>query len=245
VLRPNGVKLEKEVGLQNLAFFAASYTIEDRNVCGGRYTALDGGLLVSEKDQILTDYLAQQDPKDPGSCFTKAGLTPRRLAGSRDKKNSGRIVWGQNCDGWRHFDCIGLVVFALQDALQKPLQGRDIVQLAGPKSPYRLLKISGVEDLLDGDLVSQIDAKTGKYHHIGVLYKEGAIAYVAQAAETSKGVTIGTVYDPDSWTGGCWRWPDSLLKPDTEVNDDIPDNGCKPTVSIDRQLSGIWRILPL
>jgi hypothetical protein len=230
VLRRNGVILEKDVGLSNLAFFAASYTIEDRNVCGGRYEAL-GGQLVSDNDQILRNYLAQQDPKDPGSCFTKAGLTPRRLAGKRDTKNTGRIVWGQNCDGWRHFDCIGLVVFALQDALKKPLQEREIVQLAGPKSPYGLARISGVQDLLDGDMVSQIDEK-GKYHHIGVLYKEEDSTYVAQAAQTSKGVTIGTVYDPNAWSGGCWRWPDDRLKPDAEVNDDIPDNSWQPTVII-------------
>jgi hypothetical protein len=81
-------------------------------------------------------------------------------------------------------------------------------------------------------MVSRKSAKTGKYEHIGVLYKEGAIAYVAQAAETSKGVTVGTVYDPASWSGGCWRWSDDLLKEDAEVNDDIPDNVCKPKVSI-------------
>jgi hypothetical protein len=229
-VRPNGVKLEKDVDLPNLAFFAASYYIEDRNVCGGRYEAL-GGQLVSGTDQILKNYLAQQDPKDPGSCFTKAGLTPRRLAGSRDIKNTGRIVWGQNCDGWRHFDCIGLVVFALQDALQKSLQGREIVQLAGPQSPYGLRRISGDQDLLDGDMVSQIDAN-GKYHHIGVLFMRGDTAFVAQAAQTARGVTIGTFYDPKDWSGGCWRWPDDLLKPDAEVSDDIPDNICKPTVSL-------------
>jgi hypothetical protein len=90
-------------------------------------------------DQNLKDYLAQQDPKVPGRCFTKAGLTPRRLAGSRDKTNTGRIVWGQNCDGWRHFDCIGLVVFALQDVLKKPLQGREIFSWPG----RRALTVSG------------------------------------------------------------------------------------------------------
>jgi hypothetical protein len=143
-------------------------------------------------------------------------------------------VWGQNCDGWRHFDCIGLVVYALQNVLKKPLQRREIDALAGPNSPYRLKQINGVQELLDGDMVSMKNPD-GSFHHIGVLYKEGAIAYVAQAAETSKGVTTGTVYDPADWNGGCWRWPDDLLKPDDEVKDDIPDNDCKPTVSIGAQ----------
>jgi hypothetical protein len=32
ICRPGGVVLEKDVGLEKLAFFAASFTIEDRNV---------------------------------------------------------------------------------------------------------------------------------------------------------------------------------------------------------------------
>ena len=194
------------------------------------YEAL-GGTQASDNDVILKNYLAQQDPKNPAKCWTKAGFTPRRLAGSHDKKNTGRIVWGESCDGWRHFDCIGLVEFAVQQAVKITIGG-EIWQFASPKNVLHAKQIHDDRDIMNGDLVSQVNSD-GTYHHIGVIYLvEGGGAMIAQAVETSMGVTVGTTYNRSSWSGGRWRLPDSLLKPDSEISEEIPDSKYRPTIPL-------------
>jgi hypothetical protein len=239
-VRPNTVALEMVTALDRLAFFAASVALQktdkvttktspDKHVCGGIYDTI-GGLLVSDADAILRKYLGEQNPKSPADCWTKGGLTPRRLAGSRDTKNTGRVVWGESCDGWRHFDCIGLVEFAVQQVVKRTIGG-EIYQFASPKNVLGATRVSDDKDVRDGDLVSQVD-QDGKYHHIGVIYLEGGTPLVAQAAQTSVGVTTGTAYDKVKWSGGRWRLPDGLLMADGEVSDDIPDNRYRPTVPL-------------
>lgn len=237
-IRPGSVKLELITSLPNLAFLAASWmdakAVKDEttgktkwvpyeggwHVCGGRYETI-GGNLIDDTDRILKAYLGQQNPKDPSKCQTNGGWTPRRLAGKRDPKNSGRIVWGECCDGHRHFDCIGLVEFAVDQVVKQP-RGGEIYQFASPKNVLGATPVTVDSDIMDGDLVSQV--KGDDYHHIGIIYLEGGVPMVAQAKETSAGITVGTPYNKSSWNGGRWRLPASLLMADGEVSDDIPDN---------------------
>ena len=248
-IRPNSVTLEMITDLNNPSFFAATCTpstkkdsegneilvngkpIGDKHVCAGIYLGV-GGTIASPTDKIMIDYLKSQELSDTAKCWTKAGLTPRRIQGSKEKNNS--IVWGESCDGWRHFDCIGLVEYSLQFVYvndPKPVGG-EIWQFASPNNVLGAKKITDTTDIMEGDLVSKLD--NGSYHHIGIIYFDNKQAKIAQANETSVGVTINTIYDPapSDWSGGRWRLPDALLKPDSEVSEEIPSNGWQSSTRI-------------
>ena len=59
-------------------------TIGDKHVCAGIYLGV-GGMTASPTDKIMIDYLKSQELSDTVKCWTKAGLTPRRIQGSREK----------------------------------------------------------------------------------------------------------------------------------------------------------------
>ncbi len=244
-IRPNSVTLEMITDPNNPSFFAATCTpsfkkdsegneilvngkpVGDKHVCAGIYLGM-GGTIASPTDKIMIDYLKSQELSDTAKCWTKAGLTPRRIQGSREKNNS--IVWGESCDGWRHFDCIGLVEYSLQFVYARGTVGGEIWQFASPNNVLGAKHITDTNDVMEGDLVSKFD--DGKYHHIGIIYFDNGQSKIAQANETSVGVTIKDVYDSASWSGGRWRLPDSLLKPDSEVSEEIPSNGWQSSTQI-------------
>lgn len=244
-IRPNSVLFEMITDPNNPSFFAATCTpsfktdkegkqilvngkpVGDKHVCAGSYLGM-GGTITTPTDQIMIDYLKSQDLSDTAKCWTKAGLTPRRIQGSKEKNNS--IVWGESCDGWRHFDCIGLVEFSVQFVYARGTVGGEIWQFASPQNVLGAKRITDIADIMEGDLVSKFD--DGKYHHIGMVYFDNGQPKIAQANETSIGVTINTVYDQASWNGGRWRLPDGLLKPDHEVSEDIPSNAWQSSTQI-------------
>jgi len=233
--RPGNVTLSKEKSLDKLAFYAATAafdntpkpTDDDPNptkttltyVCGGNYARIGNSAFVPGTD--LANYLKDQVPSDPGRCYTRAGQTPRRV---QEGGKSSPYVWGQSCDGWRHFDCLGLVDFAIwkmrngQDA-----NTRSVVQWASPSNQVGAKRMGIDDDPLDGDLVAVGD------HHIGIIYLAQGKPYVVQAEQTSQGVTLATPYDAANWTGGRWRLPDSLfIEDDAAASVDLPDTGVTP-----------------
>ena len=205
------------------AFFAASFTVDGGTwVCGGRSTKV--GRSASPADSTLARYLGAQDPKNPGKCYTAAGLTPRRARKGAD--HPGSLVWGECCDGWRHFDCIGLVDFSLWKVSPKPGALRSVAQWASPNNTVKAVRMKKEDPVLDGDLVSVNDK--GNYHHIGLIYMYNGKPLVVQAIDTDIGVR-DTDYDPAQWTGGRWRLPDSFFFADDAVGDDYPDTTYQPT----------------
>ena len=124
-------------------------------VRGGRYGAINQPN-VSAKS--VERFLKDQDPKNPGRCYTKAGLTPRRVIESSDSDRNpkpGWLVWGECCDGWRHFDCLGLIDFAFaQVRAKEDKELRAVWQWASPKNTVKASPITSIDAVLGGDLVS-------------------------------------------------------------------------------------------
>lgn len=226
-VRPGSVKLERSTDARNPAFLAGSIWVEGSTyICGGIYSVV--GRVVPDHDKHTREYLASQTPKEPGRCFTEAGLTPRRIRGEKAKPHV--IAWAESCDGWRHFDCIGLVEFAV-DFVTPRMYGGEIYQWASPSNVLNAVQMDEYEDpVMDGDLVSRVDK--GNYHHIGMLYLSGGRAFVAQAEDTNIGVTNGKPYYSASWSGGRWRLPDSMLFPDEEVKANLPSTDCWPSLGV-------------
>lgn len=242
-VRPAAVRLLLDTDPANPAFIAAATelvsvpkspdggpplpAVRDVHVCGGRYALC--GRVVTDNDQNLRRYLAAQDPSNPGRCFTAAFMTPRRVRGTREPAHV--LCWGESCDGWRHFDCIGLVEYCV-DQVTGRVYGGEIWQWASPKNVLGAARMGNSDPILDGDLVSQV--KDGdNFHHIGILYlDDDGIAHVSQAEETKKGVTTGRLYDPAGWNGGRWRLPDQMLLEDGAVTDDMPGTDFRPRLSV-------------
>ena len=92
------------------AVFAAQCDKDGHFVCAGRFKKISGGRYAHPADPDLQNYLAglqnlqSQDTWQPYYLY----FSPRLVQG-RNVSNNGRIVWGQDCRGMRHFDCISFV----------------------------------------------------------------------------------------------------------------------------------------
>ncbi len=238
--RPGNVSLSTKVALDQLAFFAATTASEvvpkatdevphpkgvlTTFVCGGNYARI--GKPPFSPGQDLFDYLKDQVPGDPGQCYTKAGLTPRRVV---DGSHGHPYVWGQSCDGWRHFDCLGLVDFAVWKLRSiKDPETRTVKQWASKFNDVKATHITDNSDVMNADLVSQSEHD---FHHIGMIYLADDRPFVVQAEQTSKGVTTGTPYEAGKWSGGRWRLPDSFFRDDADAAE-LPDAVYNPGGSL-------------
>src|SRR5258708_3354875 len=86
---------------QNPGVYAAESSALGHSVCAGR----DLARVFSADAAFLTQYLKDQEArfKETGEAIPSMGLYPRRVF-FKDKKGS--VVWGEDCRGKRHFDCI-------------------------------------------------------------------------------------------------------------------------------------------
>lgn len=176
--RPSQVTLLKQTGIDKLAFYAGGSALDLKPkatkevpdpksavttfVCGGNYTALGRPPIAPSAD--LINYLKDQDPRDPGRCYTRAGFTPRKVV---DGSAAKPIVWGQSCDGWRHFDCLGLVDFAIWKLRRvDDKETRTVAQWASPKNAVNATKIPDYDPVLDGDLVSLAEKRLPPHRHL-------------------------------------------------------------------------------
>ena len=75
--------------------------------CAGRWGAKPGGRPFNPRDTDLIGYLEQQKFKPPESVQDYFGFTPRRVSGGHYTDTA--LVWGEPCDGKRHFDCVGFL----------------------------------------------------------------------------------------------------------------------------------------
>ena len=83
--------------------------------CAGRWGAKPGGRPFNPRDTDLIGYLEQQKFKPPESVQDYFGFTPRRVSGGHYTDTA--LVWGEPCDGKRHFDCVGFLNWILSNAL--------------------------------------------------------------------------------------------------------------------------------
>lgn len=91
--------------------FAAQCDAQGHYVCAGRYKKIPGGREAGREE--LAKYLAELDEMHPmlWRPFYKY-FSPRMIEGwNVDEK--GKIVWGEDCLGKRHFDCISFINYVL------------------------------------------------------------------------------------------------------------------------------------
>ncbi|MBK8344719.1 MAG: C40 family peptidase [Bacteroidetes bacterium] len=159
-------------------------------ICAGSYNSL-GGPVVDfsnpEDANQLAEYLSALDGIAPSEWqIERLGFTPRM--------HNSKVVWGQNCCGVRHFDCVGLVNYCVTKAL-----GRLVIYEIHDWAVANSGTINVAKDAppANGDLLF---LGTGpNYHHIALLYADDdGNGIVLQAADTDLGLT-SSPYDPNMW----------------------------------------------
>jgi hypothetical protein len=142
----------------------------------------------------------------PGSV--PGNLHPRRYFFLGVMQELGKVVWGESCIGRKHFDCVGLVNYCLEEHTHlRGGWGFEIKQ-------YFESKITGTSDkgrlpaanVVDGDIC----VRRTPLDHIGILFRSGNSAFVIQASETKKGLSDTDVYKPEDW-GKVVRVRDEFL----------------------------------
>ncbi len=102
---------------------ATDVAFDGQFVCAGRYKKIHGGRPAYPTDWDLQNYLEElkQDYSLPWKPFCNY-FTPRVIQGSNiePKTEIGRLVWGEDCRGKRHFDCISFVNFVLTYTTRAP-----------------------------------------------------------------------------------------------------------------------------
>ena len=105
-------------GSPQLAVFAAKATHPNGKmyVCAGRYNA--EGVRDSAGSRDLGPYLAGLRKLGASGLETypRFSNTPRRIPEIKG------VVWGEDCRGVRHFDCIGFINYCLSRALQRSIK---------------------------------------------------------------------------------------------------------------------------
>jgi hypothetical protein len=197
-----------------IAVKAAAMTVKEYCVCAGRYLKVGGGREASPSDDDLKKYLSSLAGKDPKSWPNFVDrFTPRRVYGQRE---GGKLVWGEDCTGVRHFDCITYVNYCMsqvgklvtnsidqwssapENAAPKPEDKEKAMakmvwtsSVTGGKV-YRLP--FGYVKPGDGDIL--VGLKGVNPQHIAIASREGTIF---QAASTGKGVHADDTYDANKW----------------------------------------------
>ena len=185
---------------KNLAVGAAQMTIKTFCVCAGSWKTISGGRTANKVDWDLNNYLdtlrATGDP-NLWKLFCQY-YTPRRSFGPGQ---TGDLVWGQSCEGIRHFDCISFVNYCLMELKGgeytfEILQWRDNPAMTGGKV-FPLAGLGANFKLEDGDII----IKTVPHQHIAFVTKEGEII---QAADTDQGVVLSGKNSFDPRSPGNW-----------------------------------------
>lgn len=183
--------------IKDCAVFAAQCTVDGTYVCAGRYMNIKGGRAADDVDWDLHHYLDGMKNLPPSAWSPYyTYYTPRRVKGSGVTH---KIVWGEDCRGKRHFDCISFINMVLSDATHSPWHN-SISQLrarvgASPKESAKLggslERIDKAAPNVDGDLLFRGD------DHIAFLCADGR---VIQAQDHAYGVHEREMYHPAKWT---------------------------------------------
>jgi len=82
--------------------------------CAGRWGTKSGGRPFDPRDTDLINYLEQQKFKPPERVQDYFGFTPPKVSGGQYTDIA--LVWGEPCNGKRHFDCVGFLNWILSNA---------------------------------------------------------------------------------------------------------------------------------
>ena len=169
---------------------AASCVITELHVCSGRYNALPGGRPFAATDSDLLRYLTEaRELRCIGvqerSWPSWPGFTPRRANWKTPSGITTQCVWGEDCTGIRHFDCIGFVAFVLEKAV-----GRKLAVHREISDYFTATKARDKANPWPGDIAT-IDG-----HHIGIIFDKD---WVVSATDGARCV-LKEKYDPNKWT---------------------------------------------
>jgi hypothetical protein len=200
-------RLDPKVDAQKTGFAvkaATMFTKGTQCVCAGSYAKIPGGRRASPDDWDLKNYLSKLGP-DPKQWPNHYEIyTPRRAYG---QGQNGVLVWGEDCTGIRHFDCISYVNYCLWKLTGVPysfeiFQWKDKDSGAGKSqwksrwtgaTVYRISAFPQGLTLQDGDIVAGTNENP---EHIGFVSANGT---VYQAQDTTKGVHADSKFNPGSW----------------------------------------------
>lgn len=174
---------------KNPSVFAATCNKAGFHVCAGRYLGIKGGRRTTGDAVDLKSYLDSLS-KLPRSMWLPyfAYFSPRKVVGSTIK-DAPKIVWGEDCRGTRHFDCISFVNYVLTESTQ-PFWSADIKLLrTGSKSGLQEVQMDA--PAVDGDILFRKD------EHIAFLCANGL---VVQAEDHAHGVHENEKYHAVNWT---------------------------------------------
>jgi hypothetical protein len=182
----------------NPAVFAAQCNVDGLHVCGGRWDAVQGGIEggrpANPADHDLVAYLAglaNAAPSDWQPYYKH--FTPRVTEGRTVPR---QLVWGEDCRGRQHFDCVGFINYCVEVALGRSrdvqysieqwasgISGTTAVAMTAPPQPADILIKAGNK-------------------HIGFMVGDGidtgALGRIVHAEQTSTGV-LTRAFDPNAW----------------------------------------------
>jgi cell wall-associated NlpC family hydrolase len=196
--RPGSVTLAPpRLRADNPAVFAAQCSVDGLHVCGGRWDAghggIEGGRSANPADQDLVAYLASLEgtaPEDWQPYYEY--FSPRVQEGKTVPR---QLVWGEDCRGKQHFDCVGFVNYCVELALDRSRDVQySIEQWAGGVSGTTAVPLT--DPPYPADILI-----TNGFKHIGFLVGDGEVgdgARVVQAEQTSTGV-LTRDYAPNGW----------------------------------------------
>lgn len=184
---------------QNLAVYAAEMTSNRYCVCGGNYKLVSGTKTPTPTDPDLVAYLDSLKGR-PAAAWPKPprnSVTPRRAFGPGPGGDlGGKLVWGESCEGVRHFDCIGFISYCYWKATGNVVR----LEISGWRGPaaggsvFDLKAGARPAALMEGDILIKAD------HHIAFVDAQGAIF---EAQDTDVGVrSTGrfSIAAPGGWT---------------------------------------------
>jgi len=181
---------------------AAAMAYQDRfdgyNSCAGRSRRCDQS---QDLDAYITareaDIAAGNTDQASWSGSGAKNLHPRKYIFRSGTPSA--ILWGESCQGHRHFDCVGLVNYCYAQHFYMPSFGLDIP--AYRNALQGTTPITNDTDLMDGDIIIPKGANT----HIAMIYNAGtgsdgnAMWKIVQAEETEVGLSNHAPFKPGSW----------------------------------------------
>ena len=191
--RPGAVEMASPAldGPDAVTVCAAYSVITEKQVCSGRYAALPGGRSYDPDDWDIREYVAMardlQAARRPQSTWPHkwAGFTPRKANWKAPGGIATKRVWGQPCQGVRHFDCIGLVAFVLEQVVTKQkAPQREITDYIAATQPRDKAKP------WPGDIA------TIEKHHIGIIVDQNHVI----SATSGPYCVLNEAYNPAKWT---------------------------------------------
>ncbi|MGC0773466.1 MAG: hypothetical protein WB543_11070 [Candidatus Acidiferrum sp.] len=194
--RPGSVPWnEPSLHVSDLSLCAAKCDVQGHYVCAGRFKNV-GNRIVPPDDPALKDFLSRyaSAPLAEWDCMTLP-LTPRVVRGT-GVPAANKIVWGENCTGVRHFDCISFINYVLSETTKIPDSKNgwsgDIKQW----SQMWTTDVPLTDPAVAGDILIRYydDEKGRHFSHIAFLDDNNI---VVQAQEAAKGVHAEERYIPD------------------------------------------------